>query len=113
MGSPTPFAYGPLGEVLVATDGRWVCVSPEREQGPLWSFQAAAPVAGVRNTRAGILAVDARGVFTQLVRADGKVLGRIDCEVAATALAATPDGVWAVSHPGGVCLGRGGKLLRR
>jgi hypothetical protein len=46
-------------------------------------------------------------------RIDGKVLGQIPCEVAALALAATADGVWAVCHPGGVCLGQGRELLRR
>jgi hypothetical protein len=30
MATRTPFAYGPLGQVLVATDDRWVCVGFDR-----------------------------------------------------------------------------------
>ncbi len=112
MESQTPFAYGPAGGVLVATDDRWVCVSPEADAGPLWGFEAAARVAGVRNTPNGILAIDANGLLTRLNRADGKVLGRIDCGVPAARLIAAGD-VWAVLHANGVCIGRGDKLHTR
>jgi hypothetical protein len=108
-----PFAYGPLGQVLVATDGAWVCVSPAQGEGPLWSFQAAAPVAGVRSTRTGIFVVDAKGVLARLAIADGKPLGQVDCDVKALGLTATVDGLWGVCHPDGVCVGEGIKLPRR
>ena len=98
----TPFAYGTVANVLVATDDRWVCVSGVEDDTPLWGFEAAAPVAGVRNTRAAILAVDVTGQLTRLAHADGKVLDRTTCGVAATGLAATADRAWAVLHTKGV-----------
>ena len=112
MPAPTPFAYGPLGEYLVASDGRWVCVGPDGDEGPEWSFQATAPVVGVR-MRGGILVVDQSGVLTRHARADGKLLGKVDCEIDALALDATPAGMWMVSHPEGVCIGKDNAVQRR
>ncbi len=106
MAPLTPFAYGPVAGLLAATDDCWVCVSGDEEESPLWAFEAAAPVAGVRNTRDGVLAVDANGLLTRLRRADGIVIDRTETGFAASGLAATEDGAWAVLHDKGVCVWR-------
>src|SRR5258707_352194 len=81
MDLPTPFAYGSVGGVLVTTDDRFVCVTPDGDDGPTWSYEAAARVAGVRNTRAGIVVVDANGRLAILERDNGKILDQLDLAV--------------------------------
>ena len=108
-----PFAYGPIGKLLIATDEREVFACGADDQATNWTFTAAAPVVGVRHAHDTILVLDQAGVLTHLDPDDGSTREVVNLESPAIALCATPSGHWAVVHTDGVTVGRGDHIDTR